>query len=300
MAKAKKAKIKKAKQSTQVSLNDRRWRPDAEIIERLFRQIGNKTLTAHDLTEKLASEKIRCMRRSIRTGHVDVEKLCDIELERKFLGETAAEHFSESLHRQLFEPFARVRASHRVVTPKLVIAAMGGDAGMILTNGITLRQYVERLAAEANSSCMLGHREPVPASFWAEHSFACSPNGDIGVGFRFPPNHYEPSEPSSTLTAIWAFYLWEPDCERVWPALAPRAVAAREAEASEPLRRKPGPRPTKEWKLFIAHKLYILHEAGKPTPTAGELQELCRDELGYEPDESAINLWLRELGRLLS
>jgi hypothetical protein len=230
MAKAKKAKIKKAKQSTQLSLNDRRWRPDAEIIERLFRQIGNKTLTAHDLTEKLASEKIRCICRSIGMGHVDVDKLCDIELERQILGETAAEHFSESLHRQLFEPFARVRASHGVVTPQRIIAAMGGDAGMILANGFTLGQYVARLAAEANLPRTPGHRELVSASFWAEHCFACSPNGDIRVGFRLPPNHHGPSEPSSILTANWAFYLWEPDCVKAWAALAPHV---READASE-------------------------------------------------------------------
>jgi hypothetical protein len=101
------------------------------------------------------------------------------------------------------------------------------------------------------------------------------------------------------LTANWVFYLWQPHCVKVWPALAPQPVAAREAEAGEPLGRKPGPRPKKEWKLFIAHKLYILKEAGKPTPTAGELADCCRHDLGYMPDESAINLWLRELGRLL-
>jgi hypothetical protein len=204
------AKAKKAKQSTQLPLDDTRWRSVPEIIERHFPHSDkdNKKLIARDLTERVESEKIHCMRRHTREGHP----------------------------------------------------------------------------------------EPVPASFWADHCFACSRNGDIRVAFRPPPN----SGLSFYWIEKWAFYLWQPDCERVWPALAPQAVAARKAEAGEPLRRKPGPRPTKEWKLFIAHTLYILQEAGKPTPTAGELAELCQDELGYEPDESAINLWLRELGRLLS
>jgi hypothetical protein len=292
----------KAKQSTQLPLDDMRWRPVVELVEKLFPYIGDKTPIANDLTEALASGKIRCMRRSIRMGHVDVEKLCDVELERNILGEShlnkpsAAEHFSELLHRQLFEPFARVRASHGVVTPKLIIAAMGGDAGMILVNGITLGQYVERLAAEANLPRTPSHRELVPASFWAEHGLACSPNGDIGVGFRFPPNDHGPSEPSLTLTANWAFYFWEPDCERVWPKLAPQQaqqVDESEAQASE--RRRPGRRPKKDWKLEVATEVGLYHRAGKPVPTAAKLAEWCKDELGYEPDLSHLQRWLRQL-----
>jgi hypothetical protein len=292
---AKAAKTKKAKPSTQLRLDDARWRPVSKIVEQLLPHVGGAVLTAHDLTKALANEKMRCMRRFIRTGHVDVDKLCDIELELKILGgePSAAEHFPE-----LFEPFARVRASNRRVTPKLIIAALGLDAGTILVNDITtLGQYVERLAAEANLPLTPGHREWVPALFWAKHCLACSPKGDIGAGFLFPPNDHGPSEPSSTLTANWAFYLWEPDCLKEWPALAPQAIAAGEADASRSLSRKRGPPPHKDWKLFIAYKLYMLKKAGERTPTARELADYCQKELGYVPDESAISLWLRELGR---
>jgi hypothetical protein len=304
MAKVKNPKIRKDRRP-QLPLDDMRWRPVAELVEKLLPHIGGKVLIAQDLTEALTNEKIRCMRRSIRMGHVDVDELCDVELERNFLGgsqlnePSAAEHFSELLHRQLFEPFTRVRSSHGVVTPKLIIAAMGGDAGMILVNGITLGQYVERLAAEANSPRKPGHSELVPASFWATHGLACSPNGDIGVGFRFPPNDHGPSEPSSTLTANWVLYLWEPDCVTAWPRLAPQAVAASEVGASEPVGRKPGPRAKEEWQLFVAKEFCAQKYSGKSLPTAGQLAQSCQDELGYQPAETAINKLLRDLQRLL-
>jgi hypothetical protein len=240
MAKSKRATTKKAKQSTQLPLDDMRWRPIAEIIEQLIPHIGNKILIAYDLTEALASEKIRCMRRHTNEHELNLDKLSDAQLEAIASGK-----------------FADEMGHHQPA----------------------------------------GHRDLLPASFWTEHCLACSSNGDIRLELRPPSNHPEPSGASFTFTANWVFYLWEPDCVKAWPALEPQAVAAREAEASEPLGRKPGPRPKKDWKLFIAHELYRLQQAGKPTPTAGDLAELCQHELGYEPDESAISLWLRELGR---
>jgi hypothetical protein len=68
MATPKKTKIKKPEQSTQLPLDDERWRPVAEIIERVF-PYTDKILIAQDLTKALASKKIRCMRRSTQMGH---------------------------------------------------------------------------------------------------------------------------------------------------------------------------------------------------------------------------------------
>jgi hypothetical protein len=232
----------KAKQSTQLPLDDMRWRPDVELVEKLLPHIGDKILIAHDLTEAVASKKIHCMRRIVM-GPADAAGLYDIELEQVILGAAllnqsfegeviervfSAESFSEPLHRQLFEAIASVRASHGVITPQLIIASMGGDAGMIVANGITLGQYVARLVAEAALPRNVpGHRELVPASFWADHCFACSSNGDIRVAFRPPPN----SGFSFTWIVHWSFYLWLPDCVKAWPALVPQAVAARAAAA---------------------------------------------------------------------
>jgi len=149
----------------------------------------------------------------------------------------------------------------------------------------------------------MGHHEPdseLSASLWDDHCFACAPDGDIRVAFRPPPN--------SGLSFTWivnrAFYLWEPDCVKAWSAQAPQAVDTRdadasEAEGSEPLRRKPGPRAKAEWQWFVAMKVCTLKHLARPLPTAGELAELCQDELGYHPAETAINKLLRDLHRLL-
>jgi replicative DNA helicase len=89
--------------------------------------------------------------------------LCSIDLEQEILGaalvknsaleiierSVSASDFSEPLHSQLFETFASVRDSHGIITPALVIASMGGDAHLIVADGVTLGQYVARLAASA-------------------------------------------------------------------------------------------------------------------------------------------------------
>ena len=143
-----------------------------------------------------------------------------------------------------------------------------------------------------------GHRELFPASFWVDDYYlTCSANGDIRAAFRLPANHHEPSEPSFTLTASWVFYLWEPDCVKAWSALAPQAVSARRADASEPPspRRKPGRKPRGNWKLEVATEVGLHYRQGKPPPAAKELAQFCQDELGFQPDISEIQKWLRQL-----
>ncbi len=96
-------------------------------------------------------------------ANIDSATLHSIELEQEILGavlvansaleiierEVSAEHFSEPLHGQLFETLASVRDAHGIITPALVIASMGGDASTIILEGMTLGQYVARIAAAA-------------------------------------------------------------------------------------------------------------------------------------------------------
>ena len=311
MAKARKStvnksKVKKAKQSRELPLDDMRWRRVAEIGDRLFPHIGDRNLIAHDLTQAVANEKIHCMRRIV-TGPADDAAQRAIELKQRVPGATlltrssdgtlTAELFVGPLHHRLFRAIDRVRASHgEELTPQLIIDSMGSDANAILSDGNTVGQYIKGLAVEAIlPSSVPGHRELVPASFWVEFCFMYS-NGDIGIAVP-PFNNHVP------LFLSWArksvFYLWEPDCVNGWPALAPQPVAALEAEASEPVRRKPGPRPKAEWQWFVAMKVCTLKNSDKQLPTAGELALLCQDELGYQPAETAINKLVRELRRLL-
>jgi hypothetical protein len=173
MAKAKEAKTKKAneaEQSTQLPLDDmRRWRPVAEITRQLLPHVDDNDLIAYELTEAVASEKIRCIRRRTNEHALNLDRLTD---------------------------------------PELAIAS---------------REEIDNQP--------VGHRELLTPTFWAEHFFACSLNGEIRVARRLPPNADGSSEPSFTFTANRVFYLWEPDCVKAWPALAPHVC---EVDASEP------------------------------------------------------------------
>jgi replicative DNA helicase len=90
--------------------------------------------------------------------------LCDLTLEAELLGAilitnsafeviesiVTADDFHEGLHKQLFETFASVReTSGGLITPRLVIAAMGSDHSSSIADGVSVGQYVARLAAEA-------------------------------------------------------------------------------------------------------------------------------------------------------
>jgi replicative DNA helicase len=106
-------------------------------------------------------------------ANINSATLHSIELEQEILGavllknsvfdvienKLTASDFFEPLHSQIFDAIANLRASHGSVTPALIIASMGGDASMIVREGMTLGQYIARLAAEA----ALPHNAPAYA-----------------------------------------------------------------------------------------------------------------------------------------
>jgi replicative DNA helicase len=96
-------------------------------------------------------------------ANIDHAALCDTDLEEEILGavlinnfaletierEVSAEDFSEPLLSDIFEKIVSVYHEHGTVSPALIIAAMGGDRNAIVAEGVTLGQYVARLAASA-------------------------------------------------------------------------------------------------------------------------------------------------------
>jgi len=106
-----------------------------------------------------------------------------------------------------------------------------------------------------------------------------------------------------------AFFVWRPKFEKIWPALAASAAqhAASNARDDEPTpattartddkpqRRRPGPKIKQNWRLFVAVKVHEIREKEGRTPSAGELAQLCEDKIGYQPDESDIQKFLRIL-----
>jgi hypothetical protein len=106
-----------------------------------------------------------------------------------------------------------------------------------------------------------------------------------------------------------AFFVWRPKFEEIWPKLAASATphaasSARDDELTpattartddKPQRRRPGPKIKQNWRLFVAVKVHEIKEKEGRTPSAGELAQLCEDEIGYQPDESDIQKFLRIL-----
>jgi len=97
-----------------------------------------------------------------------------------------------------------------------------------------LQAIAGRKVVELEHDQVAGRRKSVRPSFWNRYRYARSPNGDIRVGFRLPPNNHGHSELSFILTANWTFYLWEPDCVKAWPALTPQDIGARRAKPRRP------------------------------------------------------------------
>jgi replicative DNA helicase len=98
-------------------------------------------------------------------AHVNIDSatLHSIDLEQEILGAviinnhvfeviesklTAADFF-EPLHAEIFDAISTVHALHGVITPALIIAAIGGDANQVIAEGMTRGQYIARLAAAA-------------------------------------------------------------------------------------------------------------------------------------------------------
>ena len=106
-----------------------------------------------------------------------------------------------------------------------------------------------------------------------------------------------------------ACFVWRPKFEKIWPALAASAAphaasSARDDEPTpattdrtddKPQRRRPGPKIKQNWRLFVAAQVYEIREREGRTPSAGELAQLCENKIGYQPDESDIQKFLRIL-----
>ena len=106
-----------------------------------------------------------------------------------------------------------------------------------------------------------------------------------------------------------AFFVWRPKFEKIWPALAASAAPHAASSARDdkptpattasiddkPQRRRPRPKIKQNWRLFVAVKVHEIREEEGRTPSAGELAQLCEDKIGYQPDESDIQKFLRTL-----
>jgi replicative DNA helicase len=75
--------------------------------------------------------------------------LCDAEVLNLTDGQVVAEDFSEPVNQRVFEIFCGFHQAGQHIDTKLVVAALGKDAGYLITPELNVGQYVARLAAEA-------------------------------------------------------------------------------------------------------------------------------------------------------
>jgi len=128
-----------------------------------------------------------------------------------------------------------------------------------------------------------GERWRIPLRFWADYRLEHWSDG-LHVMKRPPPRASGPR----IITPVrgYVFYAWQPDIDAIWPP-------APSADDSE--RRKPGPQPTKNWKVFLAAELARRIEAKERVPAASELAQWCENELGFQPDLRQIHRLIKQL-----
>jgi hypothetical protein len=91
---------------------------------------------------------------------------------------------------------------------------------------------------------------------------------------------------------LW-FFVSRGDLDKLYPVSGARAD---DNDDEPPMRRKPGPRTRKGWKLHVAGELdRLVLKEGKPIPTAAELAQFCEDTLDWQPDPSAIQKLIKAL-----
>jgi len=102
-----------------------------------------------------------------------------------------------------------------------------------------------------------------------------------------------------------ALFFWGPKAKELWPAQEAEPVTTKQqaADPFKPPRRRPGPPPENEWKQAVVRELLRRAKAGKPVPSAPDMQEFCQDVLEWEPDlrsmQELLRLFAGEMWHLL-
>jgi hypothetical protein len=99
------------------------------------------------------------------------------------------------------------------------------------------------------------------------------------------------------------YYAWGPDIinpaqwlqEKEQLHRNPGQQKEDEEVVARPRPRKPGPKPTADWKSHVAYYVGCIKGSGEEMPTAAKIAEWCEAKLDYHPDISDINKLLKTL-----
>jgi hypothetical protein len=123
----------------------------------------------------------------------------------------------------------------------------------------------------------------VSRTFWRDHEIDISLGGLGLIQIYRGPQSPSGRDPSTRVDGL--FFVWKPDVDQFWST----------PEQEQPVHHKPGPQPTKNWKLHVAAELHRIVEAGKPVPPASYFADHCRDRLAYTPEIRAVQRLLKQL-----
>ena len=123
-----------------------------------------------------------------------------------------------------------------------------------------------------------GERERLPSKFWVDHKLELLSDEGLLVVPRLP-------DPRGFVKPVrgFAFFLWHPNVEEVWPAL-------RQAdEEVAPMRdTPPGTKPTRDWPILVAAWLILKacedpHQLENIDTLVGEAQDYLQKKIGWAP-----------------
>jgi hypothetical protein len=181
----------------------------------------------------------------------------------------------------LIDAFARVRVamgSRRLAERDLQRDLCGGRLA-------SAARWSNRRTGEDTS-------ERLPPAFWesALITSTSAPEGGVrvtGVSLPGMVNGY--------------FYILRSDLDKYYPAPGTDSVDAGPptVRADHPTtRRKPGPKPQKNWQVITAREVILTLRAGGEVPSAAEMCTRCERLCGYHPDIRAMQKYLKDLGAL--
>jgi hypothetical protein len=167
--------------------------------------------------------------------------------------------------------------AHHFLSEKLVGTRLSSYASDELRNQLA-RGKLRCMRRDAT-----GKPELVPRTFWRDHEIDTHTGAvEIYRGPRGPHGRDHQSRVNGL------FYVWKPDLDQLW--------STAEAEQELPMSRRPGPKPTENWKLHVAGELHrIVVVERKQPPPASYFAQFCEDKSGYHPDIRAVQRLLRVL-----
>lgn len=151
-------------------------------------------------------------------------------------------------------------------------------------------------------STTTGERKPIPPTMWADQiKLHSSRREGVLVVHRRQPDDDELVFCLIRPFRGWAFYIWQPDFDRIWPPPTGSAPLDHDDDSNSPPPVKPGPKPRGDWPTLVAQWL-IEVAADDPKRLQNvdalvtEAKIFLRNQIKWAPkDDKDLRAKIREL-----